>query len=282
MRLGIIAKTFVRPDLERTLDAIKASGLDRVQFNFTCAGFPTLPDVIPSAVANRIRLAFADRSLAMAALSGTYNMVHPDVALRAQELSRLQLMIRACAGVGTSTVTLCTGTRDPDNMWRAHPDNQRPEAWQDLRTTLETLLPVAEEYGVSLGVEPEPANVIGNARDARRLLDEMGSPSLKIVADAANLVSPFPRAVRGRVIEEAFELLGPDIVLAHAKDLTAEAHGAVVAPGKGTVDFSRFFTLLNGAKFDGPVIMHSLTEAEVPDSAAFLQAELACALAGFN
>ena len=71
-------------------------------------------------------------------------------------------------------VTLCTGTRDPQNMWRAHPDNQTAQAWTDLRATLDVLLDAARDAGVQLGVEPEFANVVADAPTAARLLEQLG------------------------------------------------------------------------------------------------------------
>ncbi len=44
MHLGIFAKTFPRPTLEETLDAVVGHGLTHVQFNMSCVGLPTLPD----------------------------------------------------------------------------------------------------------------------------------------------------------------------------------------------------------------------------------------------
>ena len=43
MQIGIFAKTFVRPTLDATLDAVAAHGVRVVQFNLSCAGLPTLP-----------------------------------------------------------------------------------------------------------------------------------------------------------------------------------------------------------------------------------------------
>jgi sugar phosphate isomerase/epimerase len=44
MQIGIFAKTFTRPTLAETLDAIAAHGIRCVQFNMSCAGLPTLPE----------------------------------------------------------------------------------------------------------------------------------------------------------------------------------------------------------------------------------------------
>ena len=39
-------------------------------------------------------------------------------------------------------------------MWRAHPENRSPQAWEDLVETLAQVLSVAEAAGVTLAIEP--------------------------------------------------------------------------------------------------------------------------------
>ncbi len=63
--------------------------------------------------------------------------------------------------------------------------------------------------------------MVSSAAKARRLLDEVGSPWLKVVIDPANLFRPGELAADPGVLDEAFDWLGPDIVLAHAKELDA-------------------------------------------------------------
>ena len=46
---------------------------------------------------------------------------------------------------------------------------------------------IASSYGLTLAIEPEVDNVVDSAVKARRLLDEMASPHLKVVIDPANL-----------------------------------------------------------------------------------------------
>lgn len=114
-------------------------------------------------------------------------MVHPDPRVRDRGLAGLRAIIAACPGMGTSVVTLCTGTRDPDDMWRRHPANATPEAWRDLLASLAAALAVAEEHGVALAFEPEPANVVASAARGRDLLRDMPHPLLKVVMDPANI-----------------------------------------------------------------------------------------------
>src|SRR5438105_11895911 len=128
MQLGIFAKTFVRSSFTKVFDAVKSHGLDCLQFNFSCAGLPTLPQTIEPALTRSIRCELDGRSLFMAAVSGTCNLIHPDPIQRDESVRRLRVMLGSCRDLGTSLVALCTGTRDPSDMWRAHPQNASPEA----------------------------------------------------------------------------------------------------------------------------------------------------------
>jgi sugar phosphate isomerase/epimerase/pimeloyl-ACP methyl ester carboxylesterase len=274
MRLGIFAKAFVRPNLADALDAVVACGLDCVQFNFSCVGLPSLPEKIDRGVVSAAACELKRRHLAVAAVSGTFNMIDPDPARRREGLRRLGGIAASCAGLGAPLVALCTGARDPHDMWRAHPQNDSAAAWRDLQVSMREALKIADEHGVCLGVEPETANVVNTAEKARRLLDEMGSPRLKIIMDAANLFRPGQGARMAEILEEAFALLGPDIALAHAKDFRDGAEVAHVAAGRGMLDWPRLLRLLRGAGFDGPLLLHGLAEEEVKTSVAFLRQEL--------
>src|SRR6266498_4128986 len=140
MQLGLFARTFARPAVEEVFDAVARLHLRCVQFNFACAGLPGLPEAIPGELADRIRGAADERRISIGALSGTFNMIHPNVRLRREGLRKLEVLAGACARLGTRVITLCTGTRDPENMWRAHAENGSTEAWHDLRVSLSRAL----------------------------------------------------------------------------------------------------------------------------------------------
>ena len=128
---------------------------------------------------------------------------------------------------------------------------------------------LAEAHSVYLGIEPELANVVCNARAARQLIDEIGSPCIRIVLDPANLFEVANRVEQREIIAHAVALLGDRIVLAHAKD--RDPKGNFVAAGKGVIDFPHFAGALNAAGFEGPLITHGLSEAEAPSVAAYLK-----------
>jgi sugar phosphate isomerase/epimerase len=267
-RLGIFAKTFPGTTAEAVLIAARDAGYACVQFNLACCGLPSMPDDLPPGMTAAIAEASARTGVAIAALSGTYNMIHPDPSVRAQGLRRLELLLSEARAMGTSLVTLCTGTRDPEDQWRRHPDNDTPEAWADLLTEMEKAAALAEAFGVDLGIEPEHANVVSSAASAAQLLRETLSPRLRIVLDPANLVEGADTD-QPRLFAEACDLLGDRIALAHAKD--RDAMGAVVPAGTGIIDFDAFFTRLAGIGFAGPVITHGLATADAAGVARFLR-----------
>ncbi|HEX4764942.1 MAG TPA: sugar phosphate isomerase/epimerase family protein [Lichenihabitans sp.] len=269
MRLGVFAKTFPGTDAEAVLGAVRAAGYGCAQFNMACVGLPPMPDDIPDGMLERIAAAAARHDVGLVALSATYNMIHPDRAIRAAGQRRLRLMLDAAKALGVPLVTLCTGTCDPDDQWRYHPGNAEPEAWAEMRREIEIALAGAEAAGVDLGIEPEQANVVTSAADARRLIDDLGSPRLKIVLDPANLFERATPDEARRIVAEAVDLCGADIAMAHAKDRHAD--GRFAAAGTGIVDFPDFVARLAAGGFDGALVTHGLSPGEAPGVAVFLR-----------
>jgi sugar phosphate isomerase/epimerase len=268
MRLGIFAKTFAGTDPTTVLQAAKGAGYAAVQYNMACSGLPAMPDDLTDAQTKAVAQASRATGVAIAAVSGTYNMIHPDPAVRATGLRRLSVLVDHAAAMGTGMVTLCTGTRDPEDQWRHHPDNASPEAWRDLLEEVSKACALAEAKGVKLGIEPELANVIDGAAKARRLIDSLQSPALAIVLDPANLFEVEPLDRQRDILSHAVDLLADRIAMAHAKD--RDPSGGFVAAGKGVVGFPHFVNRLRSAGFDGDLVTHGLTAEEAPDVAAFL------------
>lgn len=273
MRLGIFAKTFAGTDPQTVLQAAKTAGFAAVQYNMACSGLPAMPDTLTPAQCAAVTQASAVTGTAIAAVSGTYNMIHPDPAVRAKGLHRLQVLIENAAALGTSMVTLCTGSRDPDDQWRHHPLNQTAEAWSDLLTEMSKACTLAEQYSVKLGIEPELANVIDTPARARQLIDTLKSPALAIVLDPANLFEVMPLPAQRDLLSRAVDLLADRIQMAHAKD--RDPQGGFATAGKGVVDFPHFLGRLNAAGFQGDLITHGLAADEAAPVAAYLRQTLA-------
>ncbi len=80
MQLGIFAKTFPGSDPETVLAGVANAGFGVAQYNMACSGLDPLPDAIPEEVPTAIRAAATASGVGIVAVSGTFNMIHPDKA----------------------------------------------------------------------------------------------------------------------------------------------------------------------------------------------------------
>jgi sugar phosphate isomerase/epimerase len=149
---------------------------------------------------------------------------------------------------------------------------------------MQRALEVAIEYDLNLGIEPEVANVVSNANDGMRLIRELGSNRIRIVFDPANLYRP-PADPRqdGRVITDALALLVDHIAIAHCKDIAAPVGRAAkcqssetsyshVAAGTGILNYHHYLSELRRlVSADVPLILHGLSQEQIPRSVAFVR-----------
>lgn len=258
-RLGIFARTFPRATPQEVAAAVARAGYPLAHWNFAAIGRSTLGgDVDPAQVA-AVRRAFDDAGVAIPSVSATFNLIHPDPGLRAAQTTQAVRLIGLVPDLGADVVTLCSGTRDPDDMWRAHPGNLASDAWAAMRRTLDDLMEAAATAGVRLGIEPEPGNVVRDASRAARLLDELGPDApVGIVLDPANLLSPESVPRQSEVLAQAVALLGPAVIGVQVKDVAASGASA---PGAGLLDYPALFRTLAPLP-PVPVIVQDTSETD--------------------
>ena len=263
--LGVFARCFPAQAPEPLGRAIADAGFSSVQLNLSAIGLPTIPDAQALADIDlvAVRRDLEAPGLRIWGLSGSYNLAHPDQERARAQTEDAARLIRRAPELGVVAVTLCTGSRNPDDMWRAHPDNDTAEAWADLLRNLGPLLDAADEADVFLAVEPEPGNVISGTDAAVRLLDELGERASRVgfILDPANLVSGRHRSEHAAVLAEAFDLLGPRTICVHAKDSVPWAE---TLEGDGVVNYDHVLSLWDALPDVVPLIIQDATEEQVP------------------
>lgn len=274
MELGIFSKTFQRESLEEAFEAVGSHGLTCVQFNWETAGLSGMPDNISDQLCERVREASIASGVSIAGVSGTFNIIHPDTTQRRRGFQRLRQIIGSCQVLGTSVVTLCTGTRNAEYLWGHHPDNDSPQAWNESVASMAEAAGYAEEFGVDLALEPEVSNVIDSALKARQMIDEVGSPRLNVVMDGANIFHAGELPRMDEMLREAFSLLSSDTVLAHGKDLERDGEAGNLAAGTGALNYPLYLKLLGELRPNVPLILHGLTEEQVSQSVGFIRSHL--------
>lgn len=270
---GIFARVFPKGSPRAVADSIAAAGYSLAQLNLSALGFATIPsaDEWPGIEPAAVWADFAASGISCWGVSCSYNMAHPDAALRrAGTQAAVDLIVRASA-FGATAVTLCTGSRDAERMWAFHPDNESEAAWCDMRAELDLLLAAAHDAGVVLAVEPERGNIVRDADAAVRLYSELGSDSalVGIIADSANLLSGRSPETHQDVLEHSFASLADRIICLHAKDLVPWAD---TLDGHGVVDYDHVAALYTRLDLRVPVIVQDTTPAQAAAALTFLRA----------
>jgi sugar phosphate isomerase/epimerase len=134
---------------------------------------------------------------------------------------------------------------------------------------MQAALAIADRHDVTLGIEPEPGNIIKSSAICRKFLDQVQHPRLKVILDPANVLATDRARPIESVLAEACDLLGAEVGIAHGKDLTPD--GKPCAPGQGIVPWDQFLALLADCGFDGPVILHGFEEPDVAATVAFMR-----------
>ncbi|GGM10900.1 sugar phosphate isomerase/epimerase family protein [Nakamurella endophytica] len=268
--LGVFARVFPAGPAPAVARAIRGAGFTATQLNLSAVGRPTLDTGLTEDDAASIGTAFRDAGIRIWGVSGTFNAIHPDVEARRRGVDGCLAVVRRAGALGAEVVTLCTGTRDPANMWHAHPDNRSRAAWADLLRTLDPLLDAARTAGVRLGIEPEPGNVVADADTAARLFQHYGIDArhLAVVLDPANLLTVDTLPHQEAVLTEAFDVLGAHVAAVHAKDVVAAGYAA---SGCGGMDYPLVLRLHAGLPHPVPVIAQDLSAEDAPRVVRFLR-----------
>ena len=275
MRIGVCTTDFATHPTGELFKKMSSMGFESTQLGFVTLSemnyIPTgqieIPESIPDDVIRLVREASSEYGIPVCAINGTFNAAHPDAEVRAEGIRRFAALANAASKLNCHIITLCSGTRNTDDLWAEHADNGTAEAWADCIETMRALSDIAQEHGITLAVETEAANIIDTPAKARRMMDEVGSPHLKMIMDCANLFrkgEAYMPNVAAR-LREAFDAFGGDVVVAHGKDI-AESDGIAFCPtGEGIIDFELFVKLLSKCGYEGEMMLHGIyDEAKMP------------------
>lgn len=264
LQLGIRLHDMKEGSLEERAAWAQEQGFSCVHLALskTIPDFKMAPGTLNAGLGKHIRGIFSAHGVDVAVLGCYKNLAHPDpeVVRDLQELyiAHLRMAISLnCSVVGTETGA-------PNAEYRYEPNCHTETALQSFLRGLEPVVEAAETLGTLLAIEPVWNHIVWNPRVARRVLDEMASPNLRIILDPVNLLSMENYQQRERVIDEALEILGEDVEIVHLKDFRVEGDKLVsVAAGTGMMDYRAIMEYLKKEK---PCIQATL-ENTVPENA---------------
>lgn len=270
--LGAFARIFRRATAAELAAAFTERRLTQVQLNLSALGVPTIPSAAALATVDPRGIAdcFAAHGTVLWGISATYNTAHPDQARRSADTAHAAAFIAALRDSGAVAATLCSGSRNPTDMWGRHPHTSSEDAWRDFRESLDALIPSARAAGILLAVEPEPANTVSDVDRALRLLDELGADAGQIgfILDPANLITDVEPAKHRDTLRRAFDVLGEHTICVHAKDTVAWSQ---TLAGRGAVDYELVADLYQALPQRVPLIIQDASEQELAAVADLLR-----------
>jgi len=155
-----------------------------------------------------------------------------------------------------------TGIPNTDNSF-----TEEARSAKNLSEFIKNLTPVvryAESMGVLFAIEPVWKHTVYSPERARAVLDNIGSPNLRIIFDPVNLIDPRHPSERDDIIDRTIELLGKDIAVIHLKDYLMEnGEMKCMACGLGEMDYTKVIRFAEERK---PFIQATLENTK-PDNA---------------
>lgn len=211
------------------------------------------------------------------------NLVAADRRTRAEAMRRLELGFQIAELVGAESVLTGCGSYHPTAGYGPHPRNITAEARACLADALSAARPLAERFGIPLVLECHVATTLDCPRNIASVLDQVGSPWVRVNCDPVNLVADLPTlysngAMLRRLPAELGRHLGPN---AHVKDVTAESrlvvHISEVPPGEGVWDFAAFFDLCATLGERPALLVEHLDGAQAAPALAYVRERAAAA-----
>lgn len=271
MKLGIFSKVYKDYGIEQAFERIKEAGMDNVQFNFANVGLASLPDEIPETIIEQIKNTSEKTGISIPVVSGTFNTLELNEEKHRENINNFAEVVKAAAKLKIPCVSISTGSFNQADFWSPHPKNHTEEAWKRLYHSLDEMLAIATKYKIIIVVEPEQANVVSTVEDMIRLMAHYDdSPYLKVLFDAANIITVKDVDSLEQKIEDSLIALKNSIAIAHCKDCLVTNEKIIFkAVGKGNLPLKKYIEQLTEF-YDGPIIMHGLEEADVADALKYL------------
>lgn len=274
MKLGIFSNVLAAGSPEELAAKVRALGFECVQLWPPVPGVDLTPQGITEAACARVRRAFETEGIAIAALSGYTNLVHPDPERRQRDLEGFRHWLRWCRSLGAGIVVTETGTFNRQSEWAGDPYNETEEAWRIFLDVLEPLVRQAAQYDVTIALEAYVENVVHSPERARAAIEATASPHLRILMDPCNYFRPEMLNRQEDVLRHVFATVGEYIVLAHAKDVRAipgRRTCELPRAGTGVLNYPLYIRLLRDAGYDGALIIEHLREPEIPETRDYVR-----------
>ena len=240
MTPGITQLCLGRQDLEEDLSRTRNLGYEAIELVFSDEGSPNIDASTSeiSSVAEACRRHGLELCSMIAIRKDAGTLLSPSAAERAKRVAILERGFEIAEILGVDALLLHPGALDPKSSYST--------TWDNFRDALRDLAPAAERHGTRIGIENVWNQFMLSPREARQLVDEVGSSAVGIYLDTANMILyGYP--------DMWIRELGSRIFKVHVKDFR-RGEGAWVQLMDGDTDWPAVMAELRGIGFDGALV----------------------------
>ena len=273
IQFGLRLHDAEKMSLPELLPIVKGKGFSCVHLALSKAlkEYPCTPAALTPGYANYLRHLFEKNGLDIAVIGNYLNLANPDEEYMKNAREKYYAHIRFASLLGCGMVGTEIGAPNPE--YKFCPECRTEKALSTFVKELKGVVKCAENYGVTLAIEPVARHIVWGPKVCRKVLDEVGSYNLQVLFDPVNMLDLDNVDHRDEVFQEAIELLGPDIAMVHLKDFIRvdEGYGLKsVGAGTGEMDYTAILTYLKKEK---PFVYATL-ENTTPENAAWCVEQL--------
>lgn len=193
---------------------------------------------INSGMGNYVKRVLEKQEVSVGILSCYINMIHPDLTIREELLTKFEQYLRYASSFGASMVASETGCVLPEIQYTE--ENFTDEAFAEAVSVIRRLVKAGEKYQMMVGIEPGLNHSVYSLERVEQLIQAVDSDYLGIILDPTNLITSTDYQGQVQLVEEAFERFGKKICAVHLKDFRVEQEKIVpVNLGDGLIEYTK-------------------------------------------
>jgi sugar phosphate isomerase/epimerase len=201
------------------------------------------------------------------------NLIDPDARKRAANHDLHCRAIEMAERLGMKFILTHTGGRSPLGKDVPHPLNWTRETWDMSVAAVKKLLKATAGSKVDLAFEAVNSCNNNTPQSHVRLKQDVGDPRVKVTLDPSNMLHPGTFFRTSELLNQCFELLGEDIMYAHAKDQVWRQMLPTIEPitlGQGSMDYELYLAHLSRLQRPRCLLLEHLPREQYEPSRQFL------------
>lgn len=226
--------------IEDLAEKTKEQGIHTLQLALGLS-FPEISsgaNEINSGMGNYVKRVLEKQEVSVGILSCYINMIHPDLTIREELLTKFEQYLRYASSFGASMVASETGCVLPEIQYTE--ENFTDEAFAEAVSVIRRLVKAGEKYQMMVGIEPGLNHPVYSLERVEQLIQAVDSDYLGIILDPTNLITSTDYQEQIQLVEEAFERFGEKICAVHLKDFRVEQEKIVpVNLGDGVIEYTK-------------------------------------------